>query len=351
MDLLVEEGVTSFKLFMAYPGVFYSDDGQILRAMQRVRRQRRADHDARRERHRHRRPRRAGARPRARPTRATTARSARRCWRPRPPTAPSSSPGSPGAPALRRARLGGGGRRRAGAGPRQGAATSSARPVRSTCSCPPTTSPSRTSRAPSTSAPRRCGPGSTRRRCGGGCGPTTSRSSPPTTARSASAGQKELGRGDFSKIPNGLPGVENRMDLLHQAVVDGHIIPPPLDRDRLRDPGPDVRPLPEEGHHRPGRRRRRRHLRPARRADPLRRDPPHERRLLGVRGQARSPGGSRPCSRAARSSSTSAEYTGRGRARPVHPARHLSVPELGARRMDFGLVLQTDPPASAGRRR
>ncbi|MFI8519610.1 dihydropyrimidinase [Streptomyces sp. NPDC085481] len=36
-------------------------------------------------------------------------------------------------------------------------------------------------------------------------------------------GQKDLGLGDFSKIPNGLPGVENRMDLLHQAVVDGHI--------------------------------------------------------------------------------------------------------------------------------
>ncbi|WP_433544971.1 dihydropyrimidinase [Streptomyces sp. CA-294286] len=36
-------------------------------------------------------------------------------------------------------------------------------------------------------------------------------------------GQKERGRGDFSKIPNGLPGVENRMDLLHQAVVDGHL--------------------------------------------------------------------------------------------------------------------------------
>ncbi|MBB5936258.1 dihydropyrimidinase [Streptomyces zagrosensis] len=36
-------------------------------------------------------------------------------------------------------------------------------------------------------------------------------------------GQKELGRGDFSKIPNGLPGVENRMDLLHQGVLDGHI--------------------------------------------------------------------------------------------------------------------------------
>ncbi|UNO39294.1 dihydropyrimidinase [Streptomyces sp. MST-110588] len=36
-------------------------------------------------------------------------------------------------------------------------------------------------------------------------------------------GQKELGRGDFSKIPNGLPGVEHRMDLLHQAVVEGRI--------------------------------------------------------------------------------------------------------------------------------
>ncbi|MFJ4677585.1 dihydropyrimidinase [Kitasatospora sp. NPDC088783] len=36
-------------------------------------------------------------------------------------------------------------------------------------------------------------------------------------------GQKDLGRDDFSKIPNGLPGVEHRMDLLHQAVVDGHL--------------------------------------------------------------------------------------------------------------------------------
>ncbi|WP_032391961.1 dihydropyrimidinase [Rhodococcoides fascians] len=34
MSELVSEGVTSFKLFMAYPGVFYSDDGKILRAMQ-----------------------------------------------------------------------------------------------------------------------------------------------------------------------------------------------------------------------------------------------------------------------------------------------------------------------------
>jgi dihydropyrimidinase len=35
--------------------------------------------------------------------------------------------------------------------------------------------------------------------------------------------QKELGRGDFSKIPNGLPGVEHRMDLVFQGVAAGHI--------------------------------------------------------------------------------------------------------------------------------
>ena len=36
MEQLMDEGVTSFKLFMAYPGVFYSDDGEILRAMQKA---------------------------------------------------------------------------------------------------------------------------------------------------------------------------------------------------------------------------------------------------------------------------------------------------------------------------
>ena len=35
--------------------------------------------------------------------------------------------------------------------------------------------------------------------------------------------QKELGVGDFTKIPNGLPGVEHRMDLIYQGVVAGEI--------------------------------------------------------------------------------------------------------------------------------
>ena len=35
--------------------------------------------------------------------------------------------------------------------------------------------------------------------------------------------QKELGVGNFSKIPNGIGSVEHRMDLLYQGVVDGRI--------------------------------------------------------------------------------------------------------------------------------
>jgi dihydropyrimidinase len=36
MDQLVTEGITDFKLFTAYPGVFFSDDGAIFRAMQQT---------------------------------------------------------------------------------------------------------------------------------------------------------------------------------------------------------------------------------------------------------------------------------------------------------------------------
>ncbi|MCU1557160.1 MAG: hydA [Microbacteriaceae bacterium] len=36
-------------------------------------------------------------------------------------------------------------------------------------------------------------------------------------------GQKDMGIGDFSKIPNGIGSVEHRMDLMYQGVVDGQI--------------------------------------------------------------------------------------------------------------------------------
>ena len=72
MDELVAEGVTSFKLFMAYKGVLLSDDGQILRAFQKGAENGVADDDARGERRRDRRARRAGARGRTTPRRTTT---------------------------------------------------------------------------------------------------------------------------------------------------------------------------------------------------------------------------------------------------------------------------------------
>ena len=64
MDELIDEGITSFKLFMAYPGRL-----PVLGRADRAGhagggRQRRPDHDARRERFGHRRSRPAGARPR-----------------------------------------------------------------------------------------------------------------------------------------------------------------------------------------------------------------------------------------------------------------------------------------------
>ena len=36
MDRLVEEGITDFKLFTAYPGVFLSDDGAIFKALRQT---------------------------------------------------------------------------------------------------------------------------------------------------------------------------------------------------------------------------------------------------------------------------------------------------------------------------
>src|SRR3989442_4761064 len=36
MDTMVKEGISSFKLFMAYPGVFMVDDASIFRALSRT---------------------------------------------------------------------------------------------------------------------------------------------------------------------------------------------------------------------------------------------------------------------------------------------------------------------------
>ncbi|MFN8569328.1 MAG: hypothetical protein U0Z44_17815 [Kouleothrix sp.] len=39
------------------------------------------------------------------------------------------------------------------------------------------------------------------------------------------AGQKELGRDDFTKIPMGAPGIEERLMIMYQGVHEGRISP------------------------------------------------------------------------------------------------------------------------------
>ena len=63
--------------------------------------------------------------------------------------------------------------------------------------------------------------------------------------------QKELGKDDFSKIPNGMPGIETRMspDLRRRRARRPHL-DEPLRRDHLDRAGEDLRPLPAQGHDR-----------------------------------------------------------------------------------------------------
>ena len=128
-------------------------------------------------------------------------------------------------------------------------------------------------------------PRATRTSCGATCAPATCRVVSTDHCPFCIKEQKELGIGDFSKIPNGIGSVEHRMDLLYQGVVDGRDHPRALGRALLDDPGPDVRPLRPQGRHRAGRGRRHRRLRPAGPHEHRRReDPPHEHGPLRVGG-------------------------------------------------------------------
>ena len=54
--------------------------------------------------------------------------------------------------------------------------------------------------------------------------------------------QKELGLGNFSKIPNGIGGVEHRMELLYQGVVNGELSLERWVETCCHHAGADVRP-------------------------------------------------------------------------------------------------------------
>ena len=75
--------------------------------------------------------------------------------------------------------------------------------------------------------------------CGRASSRTTSRSSSTDHCPFDFHGQKDLGRGDFRKVPNGLPGVEDRVDLLHDGgVVGGRITQGALGGDHLHGARP-----------------------------------------------------------------------------------------------------------------
>ncbi len=129
--------------------------------------------------------------------------------------------------------------------------------------------------------------------------------------------QKELGRGDFSKIPNGMPGVETRLHLLWEGVRAGPDLAEPLRRDHVDRAGEDLRPVPEEGHDRRRRRRRRRRVGSGEALRAVAQEPAHEGRLRR-RSRARpSSARRRTCCRAASWSSRTTSGSGKKGPRPV----------------------------------
>ena len=230
MEGFVDEGITSYKMFMAYPGVFYSDDGQIVRAMQKA-----ADLGLLTMMHaengpaidvlaaqlvaagqdrpvlpRHR-PRLAdgggGHAPRDHARATSPARRSTSCTSAR--SRPSSS--SPGR--ATRAR------------------TCSARPARST-----STSRSRSSSARSSeewgdfegakwvcSTPLRSREEGHQDHMWQALRTNDLQMVSTDHCPFCMKGQKELGKDEFRKIPNGIGSVEHRMDLLYQGVVTGEL--------------------------------------------------------------------------------------------------------------------------------
>ena len=242
MDELVDdEGITSFKLFMAYPGVFYSDDGQILRAMQKAARERRDDHDARRERHR---PSTCSSRrrsPAARPTRSTTASPAPWQLEEEATHRAIMLADVAGAPALHRAHVGASRRSSSVAAARDDGRERVRRDLPAV-PLPDARGPARRARLRGREvgvldAAALASTSATRRDLWQGLRtndlPIVSHRPLPVLHQGPEGARASA---TSRKIPNGIGGVEHRMDLLYQGVVDGEITARALGRASLRRP-------------------------------------------------------------------------------------------------------------------
>ena len=103
------------------------------------------------------------------------------------------------------------------------------------------------------------------------------------------AEQKELGQGRLQQDPQRRPRRRDAADARAQRRrPPGPHQPQPFRRAVLDDAGEDVRPLPAQGHHRRRQRRRHRRLRSEEEADARREDAAHARGLQPVRGHASS---------------------------------------------------------------
>ena len=166
-----------------------------------------------------------------------------------------------------------------------------------------------------------------------------------------SLGRPEVDRADdFSKIPNGGPGLENRLHMIHEfGVRTGRHLAEPDGRAARDEPGEAVRPLPAEGHDRAGLGRGHRDLRPREAAPDHGGDAALEGRTTTSTRAPRSRGRRRPCSSAGTCSSRVASSS-RSRVSASSssgpPSGRSSCPQPLARRSGCAEERRTPSPLS-----
>ena len=297
-----DEGVTSYKLFMAYKGAVMVDDETLFRAMQIAPRDRRARHGARGERRRdrpHRQEGRRGGEDGADLARAHAADGDRgRGDEPRDPARAHRR-----LPALRRPRLLPAGGRADRARAREGLGASGARRAPSTSSSTRSTLEKPELRGREVhlhaAAAAEGAPGAPLEGARDGRALGASR---PTTARSTGRSRRAINGREFQVVPNGGPGIENRLHMLARtsACATGRITPNRFVELVSTNIAKLFGLYPRKGTIAPGLRRRHRRLGSGEEAHDLGRDAPLERQLQPLRGRARSPARPRSCSSAAR---------------------------------------------------
>ena len=218
MDEMVREGVASFKLFMAYPNVLMVDDATIFKALKQT-----AKNGALVCMHAE-----NGsvidvivqqALAKGRPRPFITRSRGRRAPKPRPYIAPSPWRRSR---ACRCTSCTCPVRTRSTRCAKRAIAACRRLPRRARnicCSRSKTTWSTRAGRARSTCSRRRSARSATSRSCGKVCAPINLQVVSTDHCPFCFEDQKALGKDDFTKIPNGGPGIENRLQLLHHHGV------------------------------------------------------------------------------------------------------------------------------------